>query len=65
MKVIPIILSGGSGKRLWPLSRQSYPKQFLSLNSENTMFQETLISLERLKSIEIDHQYGRVKNDLK
>jgi mannose-1-phosphate guanylyltransferase len=65
MKVIPIILSGVSGKRLWPLSRQSYPKQFLSLNSENTMFQETLIRLERLKSIEIDDQYGRVKNDLK
>ena len=54
MKVIPIILSGGYGKRLWPLSRQSYPKQFLSLNSENTMFQETLLRLERLKSVEID-----------
>ena len=30
-KIIPVILSGGQGTRLWPLSRKSYPKQFLSL----------------------------------
>ena len=34
-KVIPIILCGGSGTRLWPLSRKSFPKQFLKLNSQN------------------------------
>ena len=33
--IIPIILSGGSGSRLWPLSRESFPKQYLSLNSKN------------------------------
>ncbi|SVD41702.1 uncharacterized protein METZ01_LOCUS394556, partial [marine metagenome] len=33
MQIIPVILTGGFGKRLWPLSRQTYPKQFLSLSS--------------------------------
>jgi len=44
--MIPVILSGGSGTRLWPLSRSSYPKQFLPLVSENTMVQETLLRLK-------------------
>ncbi len=39
--ITPVILSGGSGSRLWPLSRAGYPKQFLSLAGENTMLQET------------------------
>ena len=34
-EVIPVILCGGKGTRLWPLSRRSYPKQFLSLCGEN------------------------------
>lgn len=38
----PVILSGGSGTRLWPLSRQSYPKQLLPLVSERSMLQETV-----------------------
>ncbi len=37
----PVILSGGSGTRLWPLSRESYPKQFLPLAGEQTMLQAT------------------------
>jgi mannose-1-phosphate guanylyltransferase / mannose-6-phosphate isomerase len=40
--VIPVILSGGSGTRLWPLSRSSFPKQFLPLVSSFSMFQETV-----------------------
>ena len=39
--VLPVILSGGSGTRLWPISRSSTPKQLLSLLSESTMIQET------------------------
>ncbi|MBO7639424.1 MAG: hypothetical protein J6S91_10660, partial [Treponema sp.] len=35
--IIPVILSGGSGTRLWPLSREFHPKQFLSLVTEKTM----------------------------
>ncbi len=44
----PVILSGGSGTRLWPLSRSLYPKQFLALHTDNTLFQETLLRLETL-----------------
>jgi len=42
MKTINIILSGGSGTRLWPLSRQSKPKQFLPIFDEKSLFQHTL-----------------------
>lgn len=41
--VIPVILSGGSGTRLWPASRALYPKQFLPLAGERTMIQETVL----------------------
>ena len=40
--IIPVILSGGSGTRLWPLSRKLYPKQFISLINETTLFQDTI-----------------------
>ncbi len=42
----PVVLSGGSGTRLWPLSRELYPKQLLPLVGERTMLQETLLRLE-------------------
>ncbi|MEW6461327.1 MAG: mannose-1-phosphate guanylyltransferase/mannose-6-phosphate isomerase [Pseudomonadota bacterium] len=47
----PIILSGGSGSRLWPLSRKLYPKQFLALTGEQTLFQQTLqrLSIEGMQ----------------
>ena len=40
--LIPVVLSGGSGTRLWPLSRELYPKQLLPLVAERTMLQETV-----------------------
>lgn len=40
--MIPVILSGGSGTRLWPLSRALFPKQFLALHSDSTMLQDTV-----------------------
>jgi len=43
--IIPVILSGGSGTRLWPLSRALYPKQLLSLVGERTMLQDTALRL--------------------
>jgi len=49
--MIPVILSGGSGTRLWPLSRAQYPKQFLPLVSNYTMVQETLLRLSGLKGL--------------
>lgn len=48
IKVIPVILCGGIGSRLWPLSRESYPKQFLSLTGELSLFQQTLKRLTPL-----------------
>jgi len=43
MQVFPVILAGGSGTRLWPLSRKSYPKQFLELHGEHSLLQHTLL----------------------
>ena len=43
-----VILAGGSGTRLWPVSRSAKPKQFLSLSNNKTMFQETVLRLENL-----------------
>jgi len=46
----PVLLSGGSGTRLWPLSREAYPKQFLPLASEYTMVQDTWLRVAPLAS---------------
>ncbi len=46
----PVVLSGGSGTRLWPLSRELYPKQLLPLVSERTMLQETMLRLDGLEA---------------
>ena len=48
----PVILSGGSGTRLWPLSRQNQPKQFLSLIGERSLFQETVLRASRLPGVQ-------------
>jgi mannose-1-phosphate guanylyltransferase/mannose-6-phosphate isomerase len=50
-KLTPVILSGGSGTRLWPLSRPEYPKQYLSLLGENTMLQNTILRLSGLSNL--------------
>ncbi|EQA7358755.1 mannose-1-phosphate guanylyltransferase/mannose-6-phosphate isomerase [Enterobacter hormaechei] len=49
--LLPVIMAGGSGTRLWPLSRTLYPKQFLSLNSCLTMLQETLRRLDNVEHV--------------
>jgi len=48
--ITPIVMAGGTGSRLWPLSRTLHPKQFLSLTGENTMLQQTLQRLEGLQT---------------
>ncbi len=42
-KIVPVILAGGTGTRLWPLSRNSLPKQFLALATDKTLYQDTLL----------------------
>ena len=51
MKLIPVILAGGGGTRLWPLSRGYYPKQFLSVSGEETLLQGTLLRLGMEKGV--------------
>ena len=46
----PVILSGGSGSRLWPLSRHNQPKQFLALIGDHSLYQETVLRAGRLES---------------
>jgi mannose-1-phosphate guanylyltransferase len=47
-KIKAVIMAGGSGTRLWPLSRAKHPKQFLALNSDDTMLQATVKRLSGL-----------------
>ena len=47
--LVPVVLCGGSGTRLWPLSREAFPKQFLRLSGDNSMLQQTL---QRLTGID-------------
>lgn len=49
--VIPVILCGGVGSRLWPASRSAFPKQFLPLVGENSMLQETILRLEGIEGL--------------
>ena len=46
-RIQPVILCGGAGSRLWPLSRESYPKQFLSLDLDNkeSLLQKTILRI--------------------
>ena len=50
--VIPVVLCGGVGTRLWPLSRSAYPKQFLSLVGDHTMLQQTVLRLAGLPGLQ-------------
>ena len=51
--IIPVILCGGSGTRLWPLSRESYPKQFLNINAQSTksLLQQTQERISNLENV--------------
>jgi mannose-1-phosphate guanylyltransferase/mannose-6-phosphate isomerase len=49
--LIPLILSGGSGTRLWPVSRKNLPKQFLSLTGQGTLFQQTVARTRLLPDV--------------
>lgn len=48
MQLLPVVMAGGSGTRLWPLSREMYPKQFLALEAGQSMLQSTVARLQGL-----------------
>jgi mannose-1-phosphate guanylyltransferase/mannose-6-phosphate isomerase len=48
--IIPVVLAGGSGTRLWPLSRKNFPKQFLCLQGKDSLLQQTLQRVQLLES---------------
>ncbi|AVF35756.1 mannose-1-phosphate guanylyltransferase/mannose-6-phosphate isomerase [Rahnella sikkimica] len=50
--ILPVIMAGGTGSRLWPMSRELYPKQFLRLHGEQSMLQETVTRLKGLGASE-------------
>ena len=51
--ILPVIMCGGTGSRLWPLSRKSFPKQFLSLDNEKfSLLQNTQLRLQKLKNLD-------------
>ena len=52
IKITPIILSGGSGTRLWPLSRKERPKQYLNLSGSLSMLQETILRFSGIENID-------------
>ncbi len=56
MNIQPVILSGGSGTRLWPLSREHYPKQLIALYGNHSLLQETLLRLNGLDKKSADVQ---------
>ena len=49
MKIKPVILSGGSGTRLWPSSRASLPKQFIKFSNDENLFYKTVKRTKQLK----------------
>jgi len=61
-KVVPIVIAGGSGTRLWPSSRNSFPKQFQTLYGTKSLFQETFL---RLEGLELDEAIIIVNEDHK
>ena len=52
-QVVPVILCGGSGTRLWPLSRAGFPKQFLVLSGTTSLFQQAVERVNQLGAADI------------
>ena len=65
--IIPVILAGGAGTRLWPMSREEKPKQFLNLSGQGTLLEETINRLKSLGPEEIiivsSDKYKELSND--
>ena len=63
LKIYPVLLAGGSGTRLWPLSRKSYPKQFSRLLGEDTLFQSSARRLSSSDHIQFSPHITVTNND--
>ena len=61
MKITPVVLCGGSGTRLWPLSRKSFPKQFVPLIGNKSLLQ---LTLERLAGLTVHANADKASNHL-
>ena len=61
-RVLPVIMAGGSGTRLWPLSRAQYPKQFLVLHGNRSLFQQAAARLQALQASDIAVMSGITPN---
>lgn len=64
-RIIPIILAGGSGTRLWPLSRKSYPKQFSKIIGQHSLFQQSALRLRSSKSVKFSDQVILTNSDFR
>ena len=53
IQVLPVVMAGGSGTRLWPLSRAQHPKQFLVLQGNQSLFQQAHLRLQALEAPDI------------
>ena len=65
MAITPVLLAGGSGTRLWPLSRQSYPKQFSNFFGDRTLFQEAILRLTSSKLIKFKPHITMTNSDFR
>ena len=63
MTIKSVILSGGSGTRLWPASRESYPKQLLPLTGDHSLLQETAARLKGFAAVDVDPRPLVVTNE--
>lgn len=63
--ITPVILAGGSGTRLWPLSRKSYPKQFADLIGTNTLFQQCALRLSSSNQVSFNKHIIMTNSDFR
>ena len=62
-KITPVLLAGGSGSRLWPLSRKSNPKQFKKLSDKYTLFQKTILRFDSTDELKFDEPITITNSD--
>lgn len=65
IKICPVLLAGGAGTRLWPLSRRSYPKQFSRIIGEATLFQNSALRLKSSDSVEFSQHITVTNSDFR